>query len=345
MTGREPWPFAPLGVRGRSVDAAVRERLAGSLGALFERLLTIVPHDPEAAASLVAAVRTGPVRPAVFAFYTDLVESLSARDERRARRCLDRLLTMQPASDEPRIVTLTEADLGIDAPELYARLIDDDPTQKMTVAPATDRPSAVDAVTAALAMIDRCAPEMGAEICALAREIVAAEPAADPPSGGIRNFDGATTFYLWGAVFVNPVQRTTTDLAQTLAHETGHLLLFGMAEGRPLVENPADERYGSPLRRDPRPMEGIVHAAYVIARMHFFLDAALAAGVLPPEGRAAAEAERARYTEAFFDALATIDRHARFTELGDAIFRGAVDYAVDYMTAASAQPPAIAVRA
>jgi hypothetical protein len=92
------------------------------------------------------------------------------------------------------------------------------------------------------------------------------EPDLDPDTGRPSEFDGASTFYLWGAVFTTIEGKSPVDLAQTLAHETGHLLLFGSMLGRPLVENEDDERYDSPLRRDPRPMEGVVHAAYVMDR-------------------------------------------------------------------------------
>ena len=96
-------------------------------------------------------------------------------------------------------------------------------------------------------------------------------------------FDGASTFYLWGAVFVRVAGKSPVELAEALAHETGHLLLFGLTIGRPLVENSYDERYASPLREDPRPMEGLVHAAYVLARMHYTRASLLKSGALAKE--------------------------------------------------------------
>jgi HEXXH motif-containing protein len=113
---------------------------------------------------------------------------------------------------------------------------------------------------------------------------------------------------------------------QTLAHETGHLLLFGSMLGRPLVENEDDERYDSPLRRDPRPMEGVVHAAYVMARMHYVLAAILRSGAIPQDQREAAEEQLRQHVEGFVDSLTAIDAHARFTERGAALFAEAADY-------------------
>ena len=62
--------------------------------------------------------------------------------------------------------------------------------------------------------------------------------------------------------------RSDLDMVQALAHESAHLLLFGMCADGPLLENANDDhRYSSPLRTDSRPMDGIVHATFVTARM------------------------------------------------------------------------------
>ncbi len=54
-----------------------------------------------------------------------------------------------------------------------------------------------------------------------------------------------------------------------LLHETAHQLLFGLSLDQPVVENDVEERYASPLRPDPRPMDGIFHATFVCARMRY----------------------------------------------------------------------------
>jgi HEXXH motif-containing protein len=60
-------------------------------------------------------------------------------------------------------------------------------------------------------------------------------------------------------------------------------LLFGFGMGKPLVENHEHERYTSPLRGDPRPMDGVVHATYVVARMHYAVTRMLDSGLLTEE--------------------------------------------------------------
>ena len=73
-------------------------------------------------------------------------------------------------------------------------------------------------------------------------------------------------------------------------------------------------------------MEGVVHAAYVLARMHDGLARLAAGGVLTPTEREQAEAELGVHRDRFFAVLEPIERHARFNPAGKAIFGGAVDY-------------------
>ena len=106
-------------------------------------------------------------------------------------------------------------------------------------------------------------------------------------------------------------------------HESGHSLLFGVNAGAPLVENDARERYPSPLREDPRPMDGIVHASYVLARMYYALSHLEASSLLEPDERAEAQRLMSFAGEAYIDGLAVVDAHARFTDVGAQVFAGA----------------------
>lgn len=85
---------------------------------------------------------------------------------------------------------------------------------------------------------------------------------------------GMSSMRFYGTVFIRPPvdpRSAESDLAQivsALVHETSHLCLHGMMTAEPLVIN-GDERFESPLRRDPRPMSGIFHAVFVLARLAY----------------------------------------------------------------------------
>jgi HEXXH motif-containing protein len=132
---------------------------------------------------------------------------------------------------------------------------------------------------------------------------------------------------LWGALFLNPARpKSDIELIESLAHESAHSLLFGFAIDDALVENPDDERFESPLRDDPRPMDGIFHATFVSARMHYAMATMAASGLLSEEEAALARAAMERDRRAFYDGLATVDAKGRLTRRGKGLIAGARDY-------------------
>ncbi len=318
--------FRPDVARGTAVDVAVRLNLGRSLRSLYERVAPLVSYDPQQLKTLLDTLGHGPVRPAVFGTYTDLVEAVLSGDAEAAQKASDQLLELLAPCPATRIVTLTSADLGPGQPERYARLVDDDPEQRIFIEPVSDKTVATSAIAGALSLIEASAPSLASEIQAIVHEVVMVEPGRSLETGELARFDGASTLYLWGAVITRIGNKSRVDLAQTLAHESGHLLLFGLTRGKPLVDNAYDELYESPLRADARPMEGLVHAAYVIARMHYTLDCLLQGGKLTTEEEDCARQQLAQHELSFRTTLPTIERGARFSSDGAAIFDGAKAY-------------------
>jgi HEXXH motif-containing protein len=221
-------------------------------------------------------------------------------------------LTIAPIGDRPEAET-----------ERYRRMFLEDPA--LAAEPDPELWSECRArIDAAFRLLDAGFPEMAAEIRALLREIVVAAGPEDPKA---LTFDGASHFMLWGAILLNARgQKTALDTAQALAHESGHNLLFGYGASEPLVENEDDELFASPLRVDPRPMDGIVHATYVIARMHQTLSRLIQTGVLDDAQTAAAKADLAAHERNFAAGDGVIREGGRLTDLGREVLSGARDY-------------------
>lgn len=59
---------------------------------------------------------------------------------------------------------------------------------------------------------------------------------------------------------------------EQLIHETAHLHLDQLMEFDPIVNNNEKERFNSPLREDLRPMRGVFHATFVLARLKRFFS-------------------------------------------------------------------------
>ncbi len=281
--------------------------------------------DLEVAAAL-NEIEAHRVAPALYGRYFDAVLALHSGRDDEAGDLLREMVALAARVPVMRVVPFTERALGADLAR-FARLLDlaNDPPSLLASPPQRAWPAFADAVATALDLIDGAAPELGVELRALIVEIVGA--AAPRPS--TRDFGGASSSMLWGAVVLNIARhQTALDAVGGLVHEAAHQLLFGLATDDPLVENPLAERFDSPLRHDGRPMIGVFHATFVCARVHYAYDRLLQAD---PAGVSAADSalmtsRLAAERRGFHAGYDTVRRHGRLTETGDRILGAAHAY-------------------
>ena len=133
-------------------------------------------------------------------------------------------------------------------------------------------------------------------------------------------FNGASTFFLWGASLLNAnLRRSSISILDLLVHESSHVLLFGLSADGGLTTNSGRERYDFPVRKDKRPIDGIFHACFVSTRVHLAMERLVSSGVLDEEGVKIAR-ERQEYNgDAALAALDLLECHAKPTEQGDKI--------------------------
>ena len=314
--------FEPDPARAALLDQRAREALAISLAKLFTAFSGVLTWDGAASVALLDALRDHAVSPGLFAVYAELVEAAFSDDMTAAKVLLDILLRPELRCPHlARVVTLAVTDLGEGVPAIYRRVIDDDPSLVMDLGPVNE--AEMMRFRAILAESERllwdAAPALAGEMVAVAREIVLVLGAA--------SFDGATSFYLWGAITFNAARETDrVRLAEAIAHEVGHACLLGASLGAPLVRNDPAQRFASPLRADRRPMDGIVHACFVLARMIWCQDTLLANSCLDRAESAAVARRRARNVERFASGAKLIAEHASFTETGAALWQSALSW-------------------
>lgn len=327
--------FEPDGARGLAVDAQVRARLADSLDQLVAAARERLPMDAAGLKALCRTVRARPVRPGVMVLYADAVPALLSGDDAAATHILTALALPHWRDPAPaRVVSLHDAELGPGMAARYRAQLLDDPDNQAAFDALDDAQMdhGRQAVADAHALLAAAAPELAAEIAALAPEILLVATARQP--GGLV-FHGASSFFIWGAVALNLAEHPTrVKMVEGLAHEAAHGLLHGLTLGAPLVENEPAQRYPSPLRDDPRPMDGLVHAAFVLARMHAAMDAVARAPAAAPAEREEAARRCRDAGRSFAAAVQTIDAHARFTADGAAIFAGAASFMAQRRAAA-----------
>jgi hypothetical protein len=320
-----PINFAPDPARGAALDRYMRERLGTSLRYIVEQADGGIPIARPAIEGFFARLADGPVSASVFGAYCDLVLAI---DDDRLDLAEALLTEIGAAPNRPASLRIHNlADPRNDpVAERYIRLIDSDPAAPFTVLPppAVVATACRERIAAAFHLLDAGDPALAAEIRALIGEIVIAVGPDDPTAP---TFDGASSFMLWGAILLNATgHRTALEMVQALAHESGHNLLFGLCADGPLVENDDEPRYASPLRADLRPMDGIVHATYVTARMHRAVAQLLTAGVLDAAATAEAQASLTAHHRAFVQGIEIIDRDASLTAQGQAVMAGARAY-------------------
>ena len=316
--------FDPSGWRGHAVNERMRDRLRDSLRYIVEQADGQINVPLPELEEFFTRLARGPVSSLVFGAYCDLVLALDADDFGQAEDLLREIAASPNVPDGPRIIDLPEVDAD-PAAERYVRLVDADPDMVVAISPPGEAARRLrELIAQAFKLIDTGNPALGAEVRAIVREIVLAHGAED--TKGLK-FDGVSSFMLWGGVVLNVTGYSTAlELVQALAHESGHNLLFGLSAHGPLQNNDDSERYPSPLRTDLRPMDGIVHATYVTARMHQSIQRLLDAGVL--DKRQSQEAEQANALNArhFASGMETVDRYARLTSLGQEVLAGAQNY-------------------
>ncbi|KOU22203.1 aKG-HExxH-type peptide beta-hydroxylase [Streptomyces sp. WM6368] len=122
----------------------------------------------------------------------------------------------------------------------------------------------VERIGSAFALIEEAWPELAAEIRAYVRLFV--------PYGS--DFHSSfTEACLMGAIFLSEAARPFTSrqyTAEHLLHEASHLRLMLLLELDPLVTCRDEAVFNSPVRKDPRPLWGMLQAIFVFARITAF---------------------------------------------------------------------------
>lgn len=303
----------------------MHDSLAESLRHILEQCAGKVPFDQAGIERLAASIRAGHrFAPSTFALYYELVPALLSGDGESAAALLDALAGERPVGT-PFVV------YGLDDPRLagrrerYLRFMNGEEESAFEFLPPA--PAQVQAFLRqferACGLLEQAIPELLAEMRAIVSEIILVTGSKN----GKAVFDGGSSYRLWGALFLNAERhRTRVDLVEALAHESGHSILFGLSTEEAHVLNPDDERFPSPLRADGRPMDGVFHATYVSARMHWAMSRLIASGLLTEEELALAVRAREEDRRAFQSGYQTVAAHGRLTVTGERAISAARAY-------------------
>ena len=316
--------FAPDAHRVTSFDRLMRKRLTESLRYLYGLISHQIKITDKAFESGVKRILDQPILPDCFAAYYELAYSTEAGDFKKSEKLLQEIFSME----EPEGLDIFPfKDREQDIRSLrYVKPVDSDPSTPFGIIPiqTKDFQRSSQMIHDSLEIIKEADPNLYDELLALLKVIMLGAGSSD---GNAINFHGASAFELWGAILLNAVEATDlVDIIQTLAHESCHVMLFGFCIDDQLVLNPDSERYPSPLRVDPRPIDGIYHAVYVLARMFYASTAIIEKSSLSAKLIAKADRCRKDYAISFYDGLGTLKKHARYTDNGRELMQFAEEY-------------------
>jgi len=279
-------------------------------------------RELDSALSEIAAHR---ILPGVFRRYYDMV--FAAKDRRiiEAQTLFDEIVDLSSLRPSLSVLPYGDKRLGADA-ERYGRLLElGEDAPVLFTTPDPNLWSSFERTTAeALALIEDADSVLAEEFRSLVVQIIATVPST---MGATRDFDGASSFMLWGAIFINAARlRTPLGMVETLVHEAAHQVLFGHSHDDVLVENVIEDRFESPLRRDPRPMIGVFHATFVCARVHYALNRVKAVRKMD---RAIIEDRLVEQRRLFDGGVETVRQYGMLTPRGAQILGAAQDYMAD----------------
>jgi len=317
--------FPPDGSRAQAMDRRMRRSLADSLDYISSEISGLITFDQAAMAHLVGSLREGArYPPSTFGLYAELVPALESGDSADAERLLTDLVAERPGPPGWQLLALDDPLIAAQAPR-YLRLMDSDPDTRFTMLPPS--PAAAAAFSQrfqrAYRLLRDAIPDLAMEFDALVSQVVMVvgdRDAAYP-------FDGGSSYMLWGGLFLNAESHSSdVALVEVMAHESAHILLFGHACDEALANNDDATLYASPLRDDPRPMDGIYHATYVSARMHWAMSRLLDSGLLDAPSRHHAKKARQADLESFMAGYEVVERHGDLTDTGSKVMAEAASY-------------------
>jgi hypothetical protein len=318
-------PFLP---QSRTVvldlDRRMRAKLASSLTHIFDRAAPALNVEEHGLGRLLAEIAAHRLAPSVFATYFELVFALKAKRLDEAAHLWRQIAAAVGYNPILDVTPLTGEAFGEDAAR-FVRLLNAGEKGPIFGPPDPSQwPAFATRVAEAFSLLEQTDAALAAEIRALIVLVIGSAPLSPALS-----FGGVTSLTLWGAVTLNTeLHRTPLAIAEGLVHEGAHTLLFGYAVDERLVRNPDSERFASPLRSDPRPMDGVFHATFVCARLHLFYRRLLerrpqSLRDLDPR---ALEMKIAGLAARFHDGARLIADKAGLIPLGEKVLRSSVDY-------------------
>jgi len=313
--------FSPNAIRAQQLDLDMRSELAASLRYLVDKCHGEIPFDAQEVNRLADTLQEGALYPAkTFALYYDLVTAIFNDQYDESAELFAKIISDQPLTEK----LVTGLDHSIGGP-IYSSLMVDEMPQGISFESPSEQVCRrfKENYEGALHLLGAALPELAGELKAIIHEVICVT--GSPDDSG--EFHGGSHFQLWGALFLNGgLHANRLEMAEVIAHESAHSLLFGFCTQESLVRNPDEELFPSPLRAEPRPMDGVYHATFVSARMHWAMSKLVESGLLTDEEIEFAHEAAAVDAKNFATGFETISAHGDLSQHGRQLIENAHHY-------------------
>lgn len=303
----------------------MRLSLADSLEHIIEQAAGQLSFDFSALAPLIAGIRSGERYPcSTFAIYAEIVLAIWNGEQDLAVPLLQELSLEKPLAQPWRLMAMDDPAHEKNMAR-FLRSMNNDPNAHFFMGPPSADLAArfSQRVMSGYRLLASTAPELAAEFDELVSDVIMV--VGDDKAK--YQFDGGSSYLLWGGLFLNATSHETeVAMVEVMAHESAHILLYACAADEALVANPDEELFASPLRRDLRPMDGIYHATFVSARMHWAMEQLIRSGRLDDAAAAAAESARIEDARNFWAGHEVVARHGQLTPTGTQVMQAALSY-------------------
>lgn len=321
--------FYPSPQQATELDKSIRLSLADSLIHISERAESKLDFDFARLLPLIQSIQAGARYPSItFFLYAELVLAILRQDNTQAVDLLNQLCRQIPLpidnSEACRVLSFSDP-VHLPYQHMYLRAMNTDPHINFYMGAPTDAIAEKfgKGIKSGYELMRLAIPELADEFNTLISDIVMVvgdDKAKD-------QFDGGSSYFLWGTLFLNASsEKNHVLMLEALAHESAHMLLFACASDEALVKNSDDDLYASPLRRDLRPMDGIYHATFVSARMHWAMQRLVHSGILNAVDLQIAIQARDEDYKNFWQGYKTIQEYGKLTSTGAAIMDATLDY-------------------
>ena len=321
--------FEPNVERARLLNLRMHLDLAKSLEHLDSAIKRDLNKEIFGLGSLIEDLRSGHrLSPRAFGLYYEAASALIDEDIKKAFDQFNILLNQKNLLQRLEVLTLNELD--IEDLGLYQKLMNTDPEAPFyIISPPED--VAQDYLLRfnnAHSRLKKTIPSLANEFESIVNQVVLV---IGDKSKMSYDFAGGSCYMLWGALFINgALHKNDIEMIHGIAHESAHSLLFGFTIDELLVTNSDKEKYSSPLRDDPRPMDGIYHSVFVLARMHWAMTQLINSNMLNKDEEEIAKNFQSTDLDSFFNGYEALKKHGQLTNLGKALMNGAYQYMITF---------------